>query len=309
MKNRWIAIRASAVLAIVGSLGVIVLAALIVFGAFLADERPQSTRPPIPLKALGAAVGIFLVGLAGWGIVTAVAMLRRRAWARLSMLVFAGLLTVMCGSGIVTILFIPLPDTAATPPDLMIIIRWAIAGSYGALMAVGVWWLILFNRPSAREYFAGGGEVEAEGARPLSISVIAWYLLTSALFTSLAAVLRFPAMLFGAVVGGWGALAVYTGYTAAQVYLGAGLLQLQNRARLWSIVYFAAAALNGLIFVILPDFTGRLKEIQSSYPRFMRAQPEMPEFTTVWPFVPMVILLVALPIWFLVRRRSAFLAA
>ena len=307
MGKRWIAIRVSAGLAIAGSAGTLLLAVLIVFALFAAAQGPAQ-ESPIPFKALTIAVAVFMAGLAVWGMLTGVGILRRREWARISIVVFAAVLTIMCGTGTLTILFIPFPETARTSPELMTLVRGAIAATYAVTTAVGIWWLVLFNRRSTREYFAGAGAAQ-DSARPLSISVIAWYLLAGSLFTALAAVLRFPALVFGAVVGGWGALVVYTVYTAAQIYLGTGLLQLQDRARLWSIVYFAVVALNGVIFLVLPDFTGRLRDIRSAYPRFMHTQPELPHFGAVWPFLPMAVLLVALPIWFLIRRRSAFTSA
>jgi hypothetical protein len=304
MEKRWIAIRVSAALAIAGSVGTLLLAVLIVFGFFIVAQGPMQ-ESPVLFQALIVAVAVFLAGMAVWGMLTGVGIFRRREWARISIVVVAAVMTIMCGSGTLTILFIPFPETARTSPELMTAVRWSIAATYAAMTAVGIWWLVLFNRRSTQAYFAGAGGGQ-DSARPLSISVIAWYLLAGSLFTALAAVLRFPALVFGVVVGGWGALAVYTLYTAAQIYLGTGLLQLQDRARLWSIVYFAAVALNGVIFLVLPDFTGRLREIRSSYPRFMHTQPELPHFSAVWPFLPVVILLVSVPIWFLVRRRSAF---
>src|SRR5690242_5300174 len=119
MENRWIAIRASAGLAIAGSVCTLVLAGLVVAGAFLVAQRPGTDTPPIPLRVLSIAVALFMASLAAWGTVTAIGVFRRRAWARVSMVVFAGLLTVMCGSGILTILFIPIPASAASSPDLM----------------------------------------------------------------------------------------------------------------------------------------------------------------------------------------------
>lgn len=55
-------------------------------------------------------------------------------------------------------------------------VRLVIAAFYGVLTAIGVWWLVLFSRSRTKEYFAGHGPV-IESARPLSISVIAWYML------------------------------------------------------------------------------------------------------------------------------------
>ena len=117
-------------------------------------------------------------------------------------------------------------------------VRWGIAASYGTLALIGAWWLVLFNTRATKQYFAER-EPARERARPLSVSIIGWYLLICAAGTALAAVLRVPTMLFGLIVTGWSAVAVCTALVAIDIYLGAGLLRLHERARLWSIVYFS----------------------------------------------------------------------
>src|ERR1019366_10368365 len=102
-------------------------------------------------------------------------------------------------------------------------IRWGMAGLYGVLAAIGVWWLVLFNLSSTKEYFAQHAPSQPD-ARPLSVSIIGWYLLISAVSLAAMAVLRMPAFVFGAVITGWGGLAMYAVLASTQVFLGAGLL-------------------------------------------------------------------------------------
>src|SRR5690242_3730298 len=122
MGKRWIAIRVSAGLAIAGSTGTLILAVLIVFALFAGAQGPAQ-ESPIPFKALTIAVAVFLAGLAVWGVLTGVGILRRREWARISIVVFAAVMTIMCGAGTLTILFIPFPETARTSPELMTLVR------------------------------------------------------------------------------------------------------------------------------------------------------------------------------------------
>ena len=117
-------------------------------------------------------------------------------------------------------------------------------------------------------------------------------------------------MLFGAVLTGWIALAVYTAFTAASLYLGTGLLQLREPARLGSIVYFLIAAANSVVTVVLRDFPGRMRAMQDSFPGFLRWSQQQPlPLDGVWGFALIGAALAAVPIWFLVHRRAAFARA
>lgn len=270
---KWIGIRVSAVLTILGSAGTLLFAGSMLWTALRAS-RLDAPESPLPLKAMLLTMAVFFTALSGWGIATAIGIFRRRGWARLSMIVFAVLLVGMGGSALVGILFIKLPATGNVSAATMQNIRVGIAAFYGAMAVIGAWWLLLFNSSATKQYFA---EQAAPGSRPLSIAIIGWYLLLCAVGTATGAILRMPGMLFGAIVTGWAALAVYTAFTAVEIYLGAGLLQLQESARVASIVFFALMAANSVVTVVLPGFAGRMQIMQLALPAFMRGgQPPVP---------------------------------
>jgi hypothetical protein len=304
MHRKWIGIRASAGLAIAGSLATLAMGGAMLFSTLVA---PPPTRgramPPFPLAAIGIVMAVVSACLCGWGIWTAIGIFRRRGWARISIVVFAGLLAFMGASGSLAILFITLPAQEGVSQRMMDALRWGVAGFYGVLAAIGVWWLVLFNLSSTKEYFAQDAPSEPP-ARPLSVSVIGWYLLISSFFLAAMAVARMPAFVLGAVVTGWGGLAVYTLFAGAQIYLGTGLLHLQEQARLGTIGYFCITALNSMLTV--PGFAAKMQIVQRAMPKlFPSGVPEQyPQ--PAWVFVLMGAAFVAIPIWFLVRRRAAF---
>jgi len=168
-----------------------------------------------------------------------------------------------------------------------------------------VWWLVLFNLRSARQYFTQSAPSEPR-PRPLSVSMIGWYLLISSLFLAAMAVVRMPAFVFGAVITGWGGLAVYTLFAGAQIYLGTGLLRLREQARLGSIGYFCLMALNSAVTLGLPGYAAKMqimmREMPKLFPTGVPAQPPQPS----WLFVLMGIAFATVPVWFLVGRRAAF---
>ena len=302
--RKWIGIRVSAILTILGSALTLLLAGSMVWAGFHAPPPDTTPQSPFPLKALMVVMAAFFIGLSGWGVATAIAIFRRRGWARLSMIVFACLLVGMGASALVGILFIHMPDTPNVSAQTMQNIRFGIAAFYGSLTVLGAWWLLLFNSSTTKQYFLE--QPPAPGARPLSISIIGWYLLVCALGTAVGAILRMPGMFFGLVLTGWASLAIYTAFTAVQIYLGTGLLQLQEPARVATIVYFALMALNSVVTCVLPGFGARMQTVQDWLPAFMRAGQPPANFEGTGGMMLMGTLLMAIPIWFLVRRRGAF---
>ncbi len=307
MHRRWIGIRASAVLAIAGSLATLVLGGVMLFGLLVAPRPVTGPKaPPFPMAAIGIVMALLFAGLSGWGICTAIGIFRRRGWARVSIVVFAILLTFMgVGAGL-AILFMPaLPSQGGVSQNLMDTVRWAIAVFYGVLAAIGVWWLVLFNLSATKEYFVPGGPSEPS-TRPLSVSVIGWFLLAGSLFLAVMAVFRLPAFVFGVVITGWGGLVVYTIFAGAQIYLGMGLLHLQEQARIGTIVYFCLTALSSILNVAPPGLQAKMETLQRAMPKFFPngATTTMPQ--PGWLFALMGVAIAAVPVWFLVSRRAAF---
>jgi hypothetical protein len=306
MPRNWTGIRASTVLAILGSAVTLLFAGLMVFATFFAPPPRNAAASPLPVKPLMIVMAAVFVALSAWGVSTAIAIFRRRRWGRISILVFAVLLTFISGGGMLTILLVQLPTAPGGKNALTSIIRWLVAAFYGVLTAIGVWWLVLFNRARAKEYF-GGQETASESARPLSVSVIAWYLLISAAYVVPAAIFRLPAMFFGIVVTGWATLTLYGAFGVAQVYLGAGLLNLRENARVGTIAYFCFGAANCMVSMIGPGYAKMIRQMQIDMPKFFPAGSPTAVPGSAWVFALLAAAFCAVPIFFMVRRRPAFL--
>ncbi len=308
MHRLWIGIRTSAVLSIIGSLLALAFGGLMLFTTVVKPLSAGAAPSPIPLPVIGAVMAALFGMLGGLGIWTAVDIFRRRGWARVSMLVFAALLTFIGASAAAAILVVPFPLQRGVDPRTMHAIRLGIAGVYAVLAVIGLWWLVLFNLPSTKEYFAkdASGVPATPPARPLSISVIAWWLLAGGLLSAVPGAIGMPAFAFGAVLTGWAALATYSALAVAQVLLGAGLLRRIESARRAAIAYFCLTAVSGALAFAPPGFTARMEAFQSAMPSVFPAgtPAQMPTLSAVLA-VP-GIALAALPIWFLVRRRAAF---
>jgi hypothetical protein len=300
---RWIAIRASAALAILGSALTLLLCAVFAWMA-LRTPVPGET---VPLRPLIGVLAVFFAVLTVWGFATAAGVFRRREWARASMVIFAVLLVGMGLSALLGIIFVRFPQPAPEAGGgVMVNIRLLIAAFYGGMALIGAWWLLLFNSSQAKRYFAETPEESREPEKPLSIRIIGWYLLVCAVLTALAAALRVPAMLFGLLITGWATLGIYTVFTAVEIYLGTGLLQLQKGAQIGAIGFFTFAAVSSAVSILLPGFEERMRAVQAYMPRVLQApRTELP-FDNVWPFAAVSVFIMAVPICFLIWRRRAF---
>lgn len=301
---KWIAIRAAAVVALAGS--AVMLAMSVAVAAFLlfSPLRNSGVLTPNLVRVSGCVMAAVLAGAAVWGVCVGIGVFRRRNWARISMVVCGGLLAFFGGTGALAMFLVPFPMDPAVDQHVAAIARASIVALYLALAAVGAWWLVLFNRQSGKRYFAEGGPV-TEAARPLSISVIGWYLIVAAFGTALCGVFRIPTILFGVVVTGWATLAACTVLTAVNLYLGSGLLQLDEKARLWTIVYFSVIGANGLAVAVAPGHDAAMRAFALQFQAYFHA--DMPQMTpNLWLLALTTVAWTGLLIWFLVRRRAAF---
>lgn len=298
--NKPVGVTASAVFALLGSL--LMLGCVVLVGLTLLLSPGPGPLPAETRLVMAIGLAMFAI-MAAWGTTTAIGLFRLRNWARVSMLVFAALLAVMGVTGGPMILLIPPPPTA---PSNFGAVRIAMAAFYGGLGLLGVFWLYYFGRRATREAFAGasgGAAVVESGGRPLSISIIGWWLLTTGVLMVLVAPLRMPASIFIWVATGWPAAAWYVAFGALWVYVGYGLLRLNPTARKIAIAALCFGAANTTVFFLFPGWESRLVTAMARF-RVGISVDSRTHFPALM-IVPMVIGL-GLPLWFLITRRQAF---
>ncbi len=296
----YIAVRASAIITICGSLLASLLAVVTAAIFLVGGPHYLGPFPPEVVRIGGVAVAVSFAAFAAWGFWTATGIFARRDWARISIIVFSAMLLLFSAAGIVAMLIYPTPSDAAVNLEMALRVRTLILGGYALPMVISAWWLLLFNTRRTREYFS---KASAASSRPLSISVIAWLLIAGAASTALMATLRAPVVLFGLTLHGWYAPVLYTAFTVMQVYLGGWLLQLSETARLSAIVFFVFGAVNraGTLFVL--GGAGAITHLTGSLPPVLDELVNSPQG---WLLAIPGVALTTVPIWFLVRRRGAF---
>jgi hypothetical protein len=234
-------------------------------------------------------------------------------------------------------LVVPFPMTPgnSVDPAIMTGVRTAMGIFMFALCAIGVWWLVFFNRPKVKEQFApiplvgeagsskptdlflsGTPTATSDSAkrRPLSISILAWLMLAGCFFLPFSLWLGAPAMLFTRLVTGWPAVLFYLCFAAAQIYIGIGLLRLKPRARAAAIIYFVFFSVNAIVFDLAPGASTRwqaLVDNQRSMFPWMRGFQDQSQFVlTSRPFLLFgavtALIWMVIPVYFLVTRKVAF---
>ena len=345
--ERSAGITASAVLAFIGSAFTLLMGAFALVGA-LAMSRLPTTRPsPINVGAIVAVEALFFFGFGAWGVASGVGLLDLEQWARISVIVFAAILVFCFVPAALITAVILLPNTAAQDlsASFMTILRISMVTFHSALGLLGGFWLYFFNRKSVEEQFraqrpmvaaaaqhlaAGAPTTVAEAPaampagpvrreRPLSITVIAWFLLLSSAFAVISLPLsgqffpgsELPMYFLGRFFVGRSAHAILIVWMAAQALAAVGLLKLKRAGLFATIALQCLAILNVTLLAALPGARAKFQNIMDTFMSSMNAnmpQPltfKFPGWASAVSALPVVLVI----LWFLTTRRHAFTSA
>jgi len=165
-RQRSAGITASAVVAILGSIGTFLMGAVMALNAFLIGTTPGASRlpnqPAPPPLALAVIMAVFYFAFSAWGISSAVGLLQLRNWARRCFLIFGGLLAFLsfctAAGSLIAALALPgtMPPAANVQPELIRAVAVVFIAISLIGVAIAVWWLVYFNRSSVKAAFDGG---------------------------------------------------------------------------------------------------------------------------------------------------------
>jgi hypothetical protein len=273
-----------------------------------------------------------------WGIITSVGLFRLREWARISIIVFSVLLFLMSAFGGLMFLVVPIPPSSnqAANANVAAGVRIFMTVFAGTMMSVGIWWLVFFTRPRVRQQFVplrpgvvGGPGVEtlpedpmarpdvpAIPTRPLSLTILAWFMLVGSPSFLMILLLRYPAPLLTKVLTGWPAILYYLGCAIVHLYVGIGLLRLNPAARRVGVAYYWFLFVNMAVFHLAPGGRPRMLDLiqktRSSF-QWMQTQPWQSQPTLPYNAAPFLVIGVCfglagilVPLYFLVTRKQAY---
>jgi hypothetical protein len=267
--------------------------------------------PPLPATArvMSELVMIVMFAMAVFGIFVGVGVIRRRNWARISILVWGGIMALLCLAivGFSLVIFssgmgINLPNTGgADTGQVMLFTKIFMVIFYGIPAAIGIWWLVLFTRPRVAEAFTTPALAvparDASGfpklpdavlagqpkrpACPIPLVILAGFLIVGSVFMALLLLVPVPAdmpfFLFGHPFYGTAPkmFVILLGVTSGVA--GIGMLKLKAWALYGEVVLQVVGLANCLATVLSPNYTRVMRAAMASMagqnPAFAGANP------------------------------------
>jgi hypothetical protein len=262
---------AAGVVGILASLITILIVVLAVVGLNLMPTEGATQPLPPFAKSMAVMMMLFLAGLAIFGLFTSVGVLHLKKWARISMLVWGGVMAAFSGLALPFAMFMPLPEPPAEAPMAVPVLRVLVSIVYGIPLLIGVWWLLLFNQRAVKDQFLPVAPAEGQPSAPsrprcpLPLAILAGFSIFSAAFSLLLPFTNFPASVILFSHRFHGATGVVLYYLAAGLVLvgATGLLRLKR----WSYPlmlgqYFFWMA-SGTVTLVSPNYERNLQEILS----------------------------------------------
>lgn len=264
----------SGVLLLLGALFQLLLAFGMAFAGVLIHTQIHSGKlpgastpasPPLPgwMPLFIYAICLVLLALAVWEILTAIGLFRVRRWARYSVLIIGGILVLF---SLVYLLFTlvllvaPLPGAAGMDQSqaqhmqaMTRAVFGVIALFHAILCAIGVFWLVYFNKKRVRDIFAGLPGQAPESPRPLLISVLAVLILIGAVSCLLMLFVPLPGAFFGLILHGWGKAAFYLVHAALLTAAGIGLWRLLEWGRLLTMALQVIGVVQYVVYLVHPS--------------------------------------------------------
>jgi len=289
--KRSASVTAAAIVAILGSL-LVLLGCSFAFFAFLLAKLPgPGSQLPPAMRYMMLGTQAFMMFLSVVGVATGIGLLYLRNWARIFILTWGGLAVLFGVIGMFFIFLMPIstnlnaPElTAETLPSVRLIVLLV----YGVPLAVGIWWLFLFNRASVKAQFRGAAlpddpSVPPKPACPLPVSVLAWFYITSILNLLFFPFLPFrvPVFVFGRVLPGSVGMTVLIATCLAFSVAGIGLLKLKP----WSYTLTIGLQLFWLASMVVTLLTPNYKTVMDSFLKDIQASMHLPD--TPFPVVDM----------------------
>jgi hypothetical protein len=261
---------AAAIVGILVSLFAILTAVASVAGMSLMPPNNSAAIPPFAKSLAIVMLGVF-AGLAIFGIFTSVGVLRLKKWARVSMLIWGGVMVAFCGIALLFTAFAPLPELPANASVSFPYLRVLISLIYGIPFLIGVWWLLLFNQSAVKEQFLAvalsDGQIPSppQPRCPLPLAILAGFSIFSASFSLLLPLTNFPVnvILFGYRFHGPFGVVLF--YLSAGIFLvGAiGLLRLKRWSYPLVLGQYFFWMVSGTITLVSPSYDRNMHEIMS----------------------------------------------
>jgi len=330
--SRSTGITVSGIVILTGSAFTLFMGAMMVLASVILMKSSSAANVRAISGVVMVVEAVMFFGFGGWGVASGIGLLKRKQWARISTLVYAGILVFFSlPPAIIFAVFpMPHPNDPNLPSYFMTAMRVGMVLFYVALAALGGFWLYFFNRQHVKEQFRGippgvesaaqdslpGTPVPARSPRPLSITIIGWFLLVSAALGPLYLPfydrffpgVQLPLCFLGFFFFGRSAKLIFIAWAAAQMAAAVGLLKLKNWGLFGTIGLQCLAVLNVVLLAGIPANRAKFQQLMETMVASMNtrmAQP-VPYTIPMWTGIAGSLPLVFVVLWFLITRRRAF---
>jgi hypothetical protein len=241
---------------------------------------------------MAGIVWLFLIAVAVFGIFVGVGIVRRRSWARISILVWGGFMAVVSLITIPVLFFVfsampgIMPKEADVAPVISVM-KWISVLFYGIPLGVGIWWLVLFTRPRVAAAFSdpaglapkaptmdvsgfplpqptATASLSRKPVCPLPLMILAGFLIFSAFFMVLLVLApvtsAMPFFFFGHFYGGLNAKVILGLLGLIFGATGVGMFKLKPWALHTILVLQCVFLINGIMSVRNPRFLAVMQD-------------------------------------------------
>ncbi|HXJ04705.1 MAG TPA: hypothetical protein VNH65_06385 [Candidatus Acidoferrum sp.] len=292
--------------------------------AFLFVSLPAASieQPPF-VRIVGIVTMAVAMVCSILGIATGIGLFFLRNWARISAMVWAGISFFFGLIGIPIALFMSVPrasNSPALPENFTVMFRIMLLVIYGLPLAVGIWWLILFNRKAIKEQFTRSAPVDPSLSQkprcPAPIAVLAWFFITSAANVLILPLLPFraPALLFGKWFDPPAGTVIFIAACASIAVAGVGLLKLKPWSYSLTIGLQLLWLTSGVVTMLTPGFSARFDAMVTNInealhlPQDLNGPLDYSQFAR-WGMIGGVVLGVAILVMLLYYRERFLEAA
>jgi hypothetical protein len=250
--------------------------------------------------------------------VVGIQVIRLRNWARISLLVIAGLMLFFGVMGIAVIFVTLFVSTPADPRVSRGLLAAMLALIYGIPTAISLCWLILFTRSSVVAQFHDFAALQPPRAPsamsvfnnpecPLAVRIIGWYLGSFILVIPFIPFLpsSVPAMYFGKVFFGPAALGVYAFNFALISIPGIGLLLLKRWSYPLTIASQLLASINAIFTTSSPSYEASVRVVfeKMNIPNFPSNTEQMLHYSRYFNLIGLLIPIAIVVTLFLARGK------
>lgn len=283
------------------------IGALLLLGSGLILDLTLAAHQYLTVSAKHVLVFFAMLFLpaATWAITSGVGLVKVKEWARISAVIMGALLCFISLVLVAVAAVIPLRQEPTLAQADLELVRAVAVGIFALPAAAAAWCVFYLTRKNVTSQFQPLDTSQAMRARPISVAIVAWYLLISAIYGIWFLLVPTPTFLFSILLTGRAAHLMLVLYGILHIIMAVGLLKLQNWARVTTISYFLFFALNNLVSTLLPGNSDRFRAAMGAYRRALGSSPGRAH-APHWIGLLISILLAVAVTWVLVTRKHAF---